>query len=312
MADNEKTRKPPYNQEQYEMLLRCSEKKDISEWNQWRKDNPGEEIELEGADLKGAFLRFAHLEGANLQFAHLEGANLRFVHLEEANLWYAHLEGADLVFAHLEGADFRFAYVNNKTAFFVSDLDRETDFRDVSLDTVRINQGLKQSLKYNVRRKNWGSWYKGRSKKKWKIKLRQVKTSPVRLFWLISDYGRSAFMLIWWFFWLASLFAVVYYLFPAWLLVNGKVGDLHGLLHAFYFSIVTMTTLGFGDIAANPDSWLGQTLLMFQVLWGYFLLGALITRLNILFTSGGPAYKFPKKKKKKKKTRPKINTILID
>ena len=61
-----------------------------------------------------------------------------------------------------------------------------------------------------------------------------------------------------------------------------------GFLHASYFSVVTMTALGFGDIAANPDSWQGQVLLMVQVSLGYMLLGALVTRFAVLFTAGGP------------------------
>jgi hypothetical protein len=29
-----------FSQEQYDMLLRCSEKKDMTEWNEWREANP--------------------------------------------------------------------------------------------------------------------------------------------------------------------------------------------------------------------------------------------------------------------------------
>ena len=84
-------------------------------------------------------------------------------------------------------------------------------------------------------------------------------------------------------------------------MVSGVVGDIRGFWHALYFSVVTMTTLGFGDIAANPDSWCGQTLLMVQVILGYVLLGALVTRFAVLFTAGGPAGKFVDKKEKKVK-----------
>jgi hypothetical protein len=52
--------------------------------------------------------------------------------------------------------------------------------------------------------------------------------------------------------------------------------------------------LGFGDIAANPYSWAGQGLLMAQVLLGYIMLGALVTRFAVLFTAGGPAGRFAK------------------
>jgi hypothetical protein len=82
-------------------------------------------------------------------------------------------------------------------------------------------------------------------------------------------------------------------------MVNGEVGGIRGLWHALYFSVVTMTTLGFGDIAANSDSWGGQALLMFQVILGYVLLGALVTRFAVLFTAGGPAGRFPRESTKK-------------
>ena len=50
-----------------------------------------------------------------------------------------------------------------------------------------------------------------------------------------------------------------------------------------------MTTLGFGDIAANPGSSEGLVLLMAQVVLGYVLLGAIVTRLAVLFTTTAPA-----------------------
>jgi len=75
------------------------------------------------------------------------------------------------------------------------------------------------------------------------------------------------------FFGLAILFALAYWLWPGCTVVYGKVGEIRGLWHAFYFSVVTMTTLGFGDIAANPGSWVGQTLLMFQVILAELLMG---------------------------------------
>ena len=81
-------------------------------------------------------------------------------------------------------------------------------------------------------------------------------------------------------------------------MVYHNVGDIRGFWHALYFSVVTMTTLGFGDIAANPDSWADQTLLMVQVILGYVLLGALVTRFAVLFTAGGPAGKFADEEEK--------------
>ena len=108
----------------------------------------------------------------------------------------------------------------------------------------------------------------------------------------MSDYGRSTGLVMLTFVALATAFAFVYKLWPCCVMVNGIEGDIRGFVHALYFSVVTMTTLGFGDIAANPDSWPGQVVLMAQVILGYVLLGALVTRLAVLFTSDGPASHF--------------------
>ena len=56
-------------------------------------------------------------------------------------------------------------------------------------------------------------------------------------------------------------------------------------VRSLYSSVVTMTTLGFGDMHANPASIAGHALLMVQVLLGYMMLGSLITRLAIFFQS---------------------------
>jgi transcriptional regulator with XRE-family HTH domain len=106
--------------------------------------------------------------------------------------------------------------------------------------------------------------------------------------WAISDYGRSTARVLETFFVCTVIFAAVYAFAP------GLVANLHAVdgvrvsprllpIRAIYFSIVTMTTLGFGDTYAAPGSAIGQILLMIQVMTGYALLGALVTRLAILF-----------------------------
>jgi len=331
--------KAQFNQEQYDLLLRCSKKQDMKDWNEWRKQNPKEKIFLEEANLKGANLEGAHLENAYLRGAHLERADLILTYLEGADLFIAkmqgivsfgahlenaglngaHLEnakfigaflnGASLINVHLEGTDFsgstlydtkfEMSIVDNSTSLYHCKVNKNTDFRGVSLESLRIKSATKQLLKYVIRRKNWEEWYRGNSDKKWKGKVREFVTSPVRLFWFVSDYGISTGRIILTFFVLAIAFAMVYLLWPSCVMVNNVAGDIRGFVHALYFSVVTMTTLGFGDIAANPDSWFGQVVLMVQVILGYVHLGALVTRFAVLFTAGGPAGKFSKESKKK-------------
>lgn len=324
-----------FSEEQYQRLLRCSEKRDMREWNEWRQENLGEVILLEGADFLGANLSYVELSdyggiasppqvclrgasflravlehgrfvGADLREVDLTGADLIDVMLSGARLENATLKGARLngrygrqnfywrgaCFdgAQIQGANLRRAIADSSTSFWECVLDRDTDFREVALASIQLEQGKKEVLRYNIRRKNWEDWYEEHWFWRW----------PVRCFWALSDYGRSTGRIIGSFFVLAVVFAFVYRLWPGCLIVRGEVGYIRGFVHALYFSVVTMTTLGFGDIAANPDSWGGQVLLMVQVILGYVLLGALVTRFAVLFTAGGPAGKFAKEKKRRR------------
>jgi len=377
------------DKEQYEMLLRCSEIRHISEWNNWRKENPKVEIWLEGAQLvrahledanlmdahlegtdlweahlegadlriahlegvylsdahlEGADLTEAHLEGAKLAEAHLRGANLHKAHLEGANLFEAHLEGALLSDAHLEGADLLgayleganltqthlegaklfqahlegahlqgadltgtvlsgaylqgihagFAIVDGRTEMLECEIDRQTNFCGVGLGNVIIRPAERQLLEHNIRRISWKEWYTGQSERRYVRALRQSATLPVRWFWFVSNYGLSTGRIIFTFFAIAIIFAAAYYRSFDLVSFIGDQGrtQFESFWHAVYFSVVTMTTLGFGDIAANPKNWVGQGVLMLQVCLGYVLLGALVTRFAILFTAGGPAGKY--------------------
>jgi len=357
-----------FSQEQYDMLKRCSDKKDMTEWNQWQVNNPEKDILLEGATLnefylEGALLNKgvvewdnkvynftrevylenanlggAHLENAKLGGAHLENARLVYAHLENASfvraylenaylvhaylenaylvgahlenaylwgthlenayLWDAHLENADLEDAHLENANFERATVDGKTLVWECKLDRMTNFQGVGLGSIRIDPQTKQLLEYNIRRTNWEKWYIEHPQLKWLVKP----------FWLMSDYGLSTSRIIFTFFGLALVFANIYYhwgrIAPPGIVRNLFVGE-NGVavpwwlvpLRTLYFSIVTMTTLGFGDMYANAHSVWGHIMLSLQVILGYVLLGALVTRFAVLFTAGGPAGKFAEEKK---------------
>jgi len=361
-----------FSQEQYDMLKRCSDKKDMTEWNEWRKNNPKIEIFLEGrhfskaylegaylylanlkgtsfyeANLKNADLRFADLEDVDLFKAHLENtklaktilknaslsnANLQGVqiwsanlenaclssaHLENTNFSYAYLKGACLDESNLEGASFQQAFVDGMTSIWNCKVDRDTHFIGVALNSVCIDPRTKQLLEYNIRRKNWEDWYNGQH---WSLRW------LVRKFWEISDHGISTKRIIKTFFEWALVFALFYY---AWGFIDyylvgikdypGIVSDLFVLedrqeavscwlvpFRAVYFSIVTMTTLGFGDMYANAHSFFrglfGHVLLALQVILGYVLLGALVTRFAVLFTAGGPAGKFADEKGEKDET----------
>lgn len=235
------------------------------------------------ANLSGARVYDATFRGAILSGADLKGAYLGGAHLQGADLQHAELQGSDFNTANLQGADFRFALVDGETCLARCEVDRATDFTGVGLDAPLAEPGLKGLLKYNVRRYAWRRWYSRHLLLGW----------PVRLFWMLSDYGRSSVRILAAFVGFALLFACLFHSCPQMLVLDdrpgGEVRDFH---HALYFSVVTMTTLGFGDISANPDSTAGQYILMIEVILGYILLGAIITRLSILFTAEGPMVHF--------------------
>ena len=72
--------------------------------DEWRQANPGQRLDLSGADLSEANLFEANLSGAELSRANLIGAYLSRADLSEAYLSQANLSGADLIGAYLSGA----------------------------------------------------------------------------------------------------------------------------------------------------------------------------------------------------------------
>ncbi len=103
----------------------------IENWNQWRKDHPGEICDLSGQDLqegyfvKGNFSR-VNFEGAQLQRACLIGANLQGANLSNADLSGAYMGEADLQGANLTNAQLTETNLNR------------ANFREAILDGVDI------------------------------------------------------------------------------------------------------------------------------------------------------------------------------
>ena len=80
-----------FDESQYEILIKCSDKGDLTEWNEWRENNQKASILLEGANFISA-----NLDGADLWNANLAGADLKNVNLTDADLKQANLKSTDL------------------------------------------------------------------------------------------------------------------------------------------------------------------------------------------------------------------------
>lgn len=251
---------------------------------------------LQGANLchaKAPRVIFFRTEAraADLREADLRGARIFHSDLSEAKLFGTDLSGARLQGVSLSGAELSSVMFDGRSILYDCDINEDTVFSGSSIRTARLDPGVLQFIEYTTRRKRWREWSQDH----------RFLGPLARFFLHVSDYGRSTPRVLGWFVWLALAFALVYYAAGCWS-EDGLVTHLFltkenvpiplpvAFCRAIYFSVVTMTTLGFGDIAAAPTGYWGHILLTLQVLLGYFLLGCLITRLAVLFTTDGPPY----------------------
>lgn len=202
---------------------------------------------LSQADLRGADLRMATFTGARLRTADLSGvdasrADLTGVDLSEANLSRAILHETDLQGARLQSV------VGYATTHWVGCNTTEADFTGAYLARrAMIDQNYLHEFRSQSRSKEW----------------------IYRVWWLTSDCGRSYLRWALWTFLFALVFAGLYEV------VEIDFGSNETGLSSFYFSIVTLTTLGYGDVL--PVSPAAQAVVITQVLIGYGMLGGLLS-----------------------------------
>ena len=262
------------------------------------------------ADLSGAMLHGANLRRANLSGADLTGANLEEVRAVRASFGMADLSGASLFNARLElssfikaslkGADMRCADLKN-ARFREADL-RDVDFTEAVLKSsdlsmarveganfsnadmrdsrLRLISGYKKAswIGTDLRNINFAGAYLMRRFASDQNFLKEFKESSrisrvIYYLWLVtSDCGRSMAR---WCMWILLLV-----LFFSWLysMVGVDYGPHPTTLSNLYLSVVTLTTLGFGDVI--PKTALGQIVVMTEVITGYIMLGGLLSILS--------------------------------
>jgi hypothetical protein len=261
-------------------------KEGVQAWNKWQNENSKisqlDRVVLTGADLTDAYLEHADLRGTHLEHAllggaHLEHANLMGAHLEHANLMGAHLEHADLG-AHLQSARLNGADLRDTN---VSQLDY---LYPLSLRNLGYRRRIMSGLFKGVR--GLDSCYGDRIFARDAADQDYLDTLHTRWngrwgkfwFWVwgLTDYGRSLISIIVFASVLMFGFGAVFSHWPQ-LTANAKDMDPNRFT-PFYFSIVTYTTLGFGDV--RPNSLAGEILVCIEVVFGYITLGLLLAVLG--------------------------------
>ena len=260
------------------------------------------ECNLAGANLAQADLRAADLTGANLTGADLSGANLEGANLRKAHMPHAHLDRAVLSHADITEANLRHVHakkvvghdaVLTRAKLESADFSR-SDMAGCKLYGAHVAHAQFQRT---ILRGAHMAGMRGYEKANWKnVDVRNIdahgtylarrfiddqnyihefrtrsKTNEMVywLWWLTSDCGRSVGRWA-----LLTLFIVVVF---AWAYTLGGInyGAHETWFSPFYYSVVTMTSLGYGDVV--PTTPLGQAIAMTEVTLGYVMLGGLMS-----------------------------------
>lgn len=280
---------------------------DLRKWDLTDADLGGRD--LSGADLRGAVLFGAQLGGAMLLGANLRGADLREVRAEKANfgradlsdalLFGAALKGASFVGANLSNADLSGSNLSNASlgeanlcgtnlaravacgASFDNANVAEACFDSCSLERARFSHAR------NFETASWidadlaGGDFRGAhalyrfaldENYLFEFRERNRTHALIYLVWrLTSDCGRSLGR------WMLFIGAVAVAFSVAYMHVGIDYGANETWLSPLYFSVVTLTTLGFGD--ALPVTAMAQLTVIAEVVLGYLFLGGLVSIL---------------------------------
>lgn len=230
------------------------------------------EANLEGADFSEcdftrADLRGANLKGANLSGANLSGARLDHANLSEATLIEADITGASLSYANVEGSNLTtMQYGGHKKMrglyYGVRGLD--SSYGNALFVRDAKDQDYLDTLEVMIDRLPDG-------------KLKRLESRLFKV-WGLIDYGRSLAKVTFYAFFIATLYAFIYTLDMnlGWGLMDYS-NSAQSWFTPFYYSVVTYTTLGFGDVTAN--NWIGEIVIISEVIIGYFTLGLLLSIL---------------------------------
>jgi uncharacterized protein YjbI with pentapeptide repeats len=232
---------------------------------------------LQEADLSSADLTECDCTGANFRGANLRNSNLTASKLCDADFSSADLTGAKLCDADLTSANFRAAN------FSETDLTRVKfgGFRSMAGKYYGI-RGIDQSFgnAVFVREAKDEDYIETVYENICAMPDGIIKKIDLVLFWAwgLIDNGRSLLKVGIYAALISTLYGLIYTLDLnlGWGLMDYS-NSAGTWFTPFYYSLVTYTTLGFGDVTA--DSLIGEMLVISEVIAGYFTLGMLLAIL---------------------------------
>jgi uncharacterized protein YjbI with pentapeptide repeats len=255
---------------------------------------------LDGTRLNGALLRGANLAGATLASANLSEANLRNAYLSAARLDRANLRGADLGIANLIGASLVGANLSLADLAGANlsraDLDNAdlsganltgTNFSLVNLSNTQLTDVVWRLRAMRGRYlgvRGLDSCFGNAIFKRaaadqdfldtLEVHLKGSRRMALFRAWGMIDYGRSLLRVAAISSGLAPIYGAIYRIFPH---ILDYTNSANSWFTPYYFSIVTYTTLGFGDV--RPTTLVGEIIVASEVILVYTTLGLLLSVL---------------------------------
>lgn len=213
-----------------------------------------------GARCEGASFNGADLTRAEFRAADLIGAGFINCDLTGANFTTANLRGGDLSEAILEGASFHEADLQGARLRKVTDY-ATSDW--INADITDADFTGAWNVRRHIQDVNYIHEFRTQSRSHEMLYY---------LWWVTSDCGRSLLRWTLWSCLIAFVYAVAYTRAD----IDWGVHD--GPISGLYFSVVTFTTLGFGDVL--PKSTGAEALVMSEVILGYLSLGGMMSILS--------------------------------
>jgi hypothetical protein len=250
-------------------------------------------VTLPNVDLTQVCLDYSsfidtNLHKADIRFSQLRDCRFIRVNLSDADLCVTNFSGGQFIKTDISGADCtgtqfnEFYFIDVKaigTDMSVTDLtdsiieyvawDKKTNWRAVNLKGTIFTHDPR--LKRYIEDQNWLAATEKEMRQTWWGSV---------LWWLwglTSDYGRSFLRWLLVSLLIAFLYGFLYQFTP----LEELVRNVNPVLAKFYFSMVTFTTLGTGDILPKSNS--AALLVISEVIIGYLMLGALISILTDKF-----------------------------
>jgi len=239
-------------------------------------------------NLEGALLDNAILDSTNFTEANMEGCSLKNAKLANTKFYKTNLKECNLQKAEIKGVDFRLADFSESQVEGIDILNHKEWFKFWHYDESKY-RGIK-----NITKSYGNSVFKEYARDQDFLETFRKKNcinSIVHYIWFISsNCGRSLTRFFICAFIVALIFGFAFHKFDEDFCVSdttciGSDSDSPKRKVTFitpiYYSIVTFTTLGFGDV--TPRTPFGEKLIIAEVLIGYIMLGLLLSILTNKF-----------------------------